>query len=240
MSHLRFGKSPINSPYLITKPDFVSCSQKSYVHNYNLIAGMKKGGTFLLNTDQTDEELSRELPASYKRYIAENEINFYTVNAVKIAGELGLGGRFNMVMQSAFFKLADIIPIDEAVKYLKDAVEKSYGKKGPQIVEMNYGAIDKGIEALHKVEVPADWKNAQDEEVAKKNVPEFISDIQEVMNRQEGEILPVSKLEQFADGTFPLGGSAYEKRGTAIKVPCWDKDKCIGCNQCSFVCPTQL
>ncbi len=237
MSHLRFGKSPINSPYLITKPDFVSCSQKSYVHNYNLIAGMKRGGTFLLNTDQTDEELSRELPASYKRYIAENDIKFYTVNAVKIAGELGLGGRFNMVMQSAFFKLADIIPIDEAVKYLKDAVEKSYGKKGPQIVEMNCGAIDKGIEALHQVQVPADWKNAQDEPKVERNVPKFISDIQEVMNRQEGEILPVSTFMDAADGTFPLGGSAYEKRGTAIKVPCWDKDKCIGCNQCSFVCP---
>jgi len=237
MSHLRFGKSPITSPYLITKPDFVSCSQKSYVNSYNLIAGMKRGGTFLLNTDWTDEELGKELPACMKRYIAENEINFYTVNAVKIAGELGLGGRFNMVMQSAFFKLADIIPIDEAVKYLKDAVEKSYGKKGPQIVEMNCGAIDQGIQALHKVEVPADWKDAKDPAPVERDVPEFIHEIQEVMNRQEGEVLPVSKLEQFADGTFPLGGSAYEKRGTAIKVPSWDKDKCIGCNQCSFVCP---
>ena len=237
MSHLRFGKSPITSPYLITKPDFVSCSQKSYVNHYNLIAGMKRGGTFLLNTDWTDEELGQNLPAYMKRYIAENEINVYTVNAVKIAGELGLGGRFNMVMQSAFFKLANIIPIDEAVKYLKDAVEKSYGKKGPQIVEMNCGAIDKGIDALHKVEVPADWKNAKDVEEVKRDVPKFISDIQEVMNRQEGECLPVSTFKDMADGTFPLGGSAYEKRGTAIKVPKWDKEKCIGCNQCSFVCP---
>ncbi len=239
MSHLRFGKSPINSPYLITKPDFVSCSQKSYVHNYNLIAGMKKGGTFLLNTDWSDEKLGKKLPAYMKRYIAENDINVYTVNAVKIAGELGLGGRFNMVMQAAFFKLANIIPLDEAVKYLKDAVEKSYGKKGPQIVEMNCGAIDKGIEALHKVDISG-WDidaKGEKESSSAQDVPKFISEIQEVMNRQEGEILPVSKLQRFVDGTFPLGGSAYEKRGTAIKVPCWDKDKCIGCNQCSFVCP---
>ena len=239
MSHLRFGKSPINSPYLITKPDFVSCSQKSYVHNYNLIAGMKRGGTFLLNTDWSDEKLGKKLPSYMKKYIAENDINVYTVNAVKIAGELGLGGRFNMVMQAAFFKLANIIPIDEAVKYLKDAVEKSYGKKGPQIVEMNCGAIDKGIEALHKVDISSWDINALGEKESSKaqDVPAFISEIQEVMNRQEGEVLPVSKLEQFADGTFPLGGAAYEKRGTAIKVPEWDKSKCIGCNQCSFVCP---
>ena len=239
MSHLRFGKSPINSPYLITKPDFVSCSQKSYVHNYNLIAGMKRGGTFLLNTDWSDEKLGKKLPSYMKKYIAENDINVYTVNAVKIAGELGLGGRFNMVMQAAFFKLANIIPIDEAVKYLKDAVEKSYGKKGPQIVEMNCGAIDKGIEALHKVDISGWDINALGEKESSKaqDVPAFISEIQEVMNRQEGEVLPVSKLEQFADGTFPLGGAAYEKRGTAIKVPEWDKSKCIGCNQCSFVCP---
>ncbi|MBQ9442163.1 MAG: pyruvate:ferredoxin (flavodoxin) oxidoreductase [Selenomonadaceae bacterium] len=239
MSHLRFGKSPITSPYLITKPDFVSCSQKSYVHHYNLIAGMKKGGTFLLNTDWSDEKLGRKLPSYMKKYIAENEINVYTVNAVKIAGELGLGGRFNMVMQAAFFKLANIIPIDEAVKYLKDAVEKSYGKKGPQIVEMNCGAIDRGIEALHKVDISGWDINAKGERegLSSENLPKFISEIQNVMNRQEGEILPVSKVEQFADGTFPLGGSAYEKRGTAIKVPAWDKSKCIGCNQCSFVCP---
>ncbi len=237
MSHLRFGKSPITSPYLITRPDFVSCSQKSYVHHYNLIAGLKPHGTFLLNTNWSDEKLAWKLPAYMKRYIAENDINVYTVNAVQIAGDLGLGGRFNMVMQAAFFKLANIIPIDEAVKYLKDAVEKSYGKKGPQIVEMNCNAIDKGIAAIHKVEIPADWKDAQDAPKDKGNVPEFISDIQEVMNRQEGEVLPVSKFVELADGTFPLGGAAYEKRGTAINVPKWDKSKCIGCNQCSFVCP---
>ena len=239
MSHLRFGKSPITSPYLVTKSDFVSCSQKSYVHHYNLIAGLKPNGIFLLNTDWSDEKLGRKLKPYMKRYIKENNINVYTVNAVKIAGDLGLGGRFNMVMQAAFFKLANIIPIDDAVKYLKDAVEKTYGKKGPQIVEMNCGAIDQGIAALHKVDTSG-W-DVDDESLNRKteqiNPPEFITDIQNVMNRQEGEILPVSKFTAQADGTFPLGGTAYEKRGTAIKVPSWDKSKCIGCNQCSFVCP---
>ena len=239
MSHLRFGKSPITSAYLITKPDFVSCSQKSYVHHYNLIAGMKRGGTFLLNTDWSDEKLGKKLKPSMKRYIVDNEINVYTVNAVKIAGELGLGGRFNMVMQAAFFKLANIIPIDEAVKYLKDAVEKSYGAKGQNIVDMNCGAIDQGIAALHKVNLST-W-DIDDESMNQKSQqvdpPEFITEIQNVMNSQEGDGLAVSKFVELADGTFPVGGTAYEKRGTAIKVPAWDKDKCIGCNQCSFVCP---
>ncbi|MBR4903952.1 MAG: pyruvate:ferredoxin (flavodoxin) oxidoreductase [Selenomonadaceae bacterium] len=239
MSHLRFGKLPITSPYLITKPDFVSCSQKSYVHHYNLIAGLKPNGTFLLNTDWSDEKLGKKLQPYMKRYIKENNINVYTVNAVKIAGELGLGGRFNMVMQAAFFKLANIIPIDEAVKYLKDAVEKSYGSKGQNIVDMNCGAIDKGIEALHKVDTST-W-DVEDTSMNHKsqqvNPPAFISELQNVMNRQEGDNLAVSKFVELADGTFPVGGTAYEKRGTAIKVPAWNKDKCIGCNQCSFVCP---
>ena len=239
MSHLRFGKSPITSPYLVTKSDFVSCSQKSYVHHYNLIAGLKPNGTFLLNTNWSDEKLGHKLKPYMKRYIIENNINVYTVNAVKIAGDLGLGGRFNMVMQAAFFKLANIIPIDDAVKYLKDAVEKSYGKKGPQIVEMNCGAIDQGIAALHKVDTSI-W-DIDDESMNQKtqqvDPPEFITEIQNVMNRQEGEVLPVSKFVEHADGTFPVGGAAFEKRGTAIKVPEWDETKCIGCNQCSFVCP---
>ena len=239
MSHLRFGKLPITSAYLITKPDFVSCSQKSYVHHYNLIAGLKRGGTFLLNTDWSDEKLGKKLKPAMKRYIIDNDIQVYTVNAVKIAGELGLGGRFNMVMQAAFFKLAGIIPLDEAVKYLKDAVEKSYGSKGQNIVDMNCGAIDQGIAALHKVDIST-WDvddtsmNQQPQQV---DPPEFITEIQNVMNRQEGDVLPVSKFVELADGTFPVGGTAYEKRGTAIKVPAWDKSKCIGCNQCSFVCP---
>ncbi len=239
MSHLRFGEKPITSPYLITKPDFVSCSQKSYVHHYNLIAGMKRGGTFLLNTDWSDEKLGHKLKPSMKRYIVDNDIQVYTVNAVKIAGDLGLGGRFNMVMQAAFFKLANIIPIDEAVKYLKDAVEKSYGSKGQNIVDMNCGAIDQGIAALHKVDIST-WDvddTSMNQKSQQVNPPEFISEVQNVMNRQEGDELAVSKFVRLADGTFPVGGTAYEKRGTAIKVPVWDKSKCIGCNQCSFVCP---
>ena len=239
MSHLRFGKLPITSPYLITKPDFVSCSQKSYVHHYNLIAGMKRGGTFLLNTDWSDEKLGKKLKPSMKRYIIDNDIQVYTVNAVKIAGELGLGGRFNMVMQAAFFKLANIIPIDEAVKYLKAAVEKSYGSKGQNIVDMNCGAIDQGIAALHKVDLST-WDvddSSMNRGLQQVDPPEFITELQNVMNRQEGDNLAVSKFVKLADGTFPVGGSAYEKRGTAIKVPAWDKSKCIGCNQCSFVCP---
>ena len=237
MSHLRFGKQPINSPYLINNANFISCSQQSYVFQYDLLAGIKDGGTFLLNTEWSDEELGHHLPAYMKRCIAQKHIKFYTVNAVGIARELGLGGRFNMVMQSAFFKLADIIPIEKAEAYLKEAVVASYGKKGQNIVDMNNGAIDKGIEMLHEVKVPADWANAADEKAAKKDVPAFIRDLQEVMNRQEGDGLKVSAFKGMEDGTFPVGGSAYEKRGTAINVPVWQADKCIGCNQCSFVCP---
>jgi len=238
MSHLRFGKQPITSPYLINNADFISCSQQSYVYKYDLLAGLKKGGKFLLNTVWSDADLDKHLPAAMKRYIAKNEIEFYTVNAVDIAKELGLGGRFNMVMQSAFFKIAAIIPLETAVGYLKDAVVKSYGKKGEKVVNMNNGAIDKGIEALHKVDVPASWADAADDAVEKKDVPAFITEIQEVMNRQEGDKLPVSKFtEDMVDGTFPVGGAAFEKRGTAINVPVWNTDKCIGCNQCSYVCP---
>ena len=237
MSHLRFGKSPIRSPYLVTNANFISCSQQSYVTKYDLLAGLKKGGTFLLNTIWSDEELSQHLPAAMKRYIAKNDINFYTVNAVEIARGLGLGGRFNMVMQAGFFKLADIIPIDTAVKYLKDAVVTAYGRKGEKVVNMNHGAIDQGNASLHKVNVPADWADAKDEVKESGNKPAFITEIQEVMNRQEGDKLTVSQFAPMADGTFPLGGAAYEKRGTAISVPAWDSTKCIGCNKCSFVCP---
>ena len=238
MSHLRFGKSPINSPYLINNANFISCSQQSYVTKYDLLAGLKRGGKFLLNTVWNEEDLSKHLPAYMKRYIAKNDIEFYTVNAVDIAKELGLGGRFNMVMQSAFFKLANIIPLETAVKYLKDAVVASYGNKGQKIVDMNNGAIDKGIEALHRVNVPADWANAEDEKEEAHEIPAFITGVQNVMNRQEGDRLKVSQFtEEMVDGTFPVGGAAYEKRGTAINVPVWNAEKCIGCNQCSYVCP---
>ncbi len=237
MSHLRFGKSPIKSPYLIHKADFISCSQQSYVTKYDLLAGLRKNGTFLLNTNWNEEELAHHLPAAMKRYLAKNEINFYVVNAVEIAQQLGLGGRFNMVMQSAFFKLANIIPIDTAVKYLKDAVVSSYGKKGQKIVDMNNGAIDKGIEAVVKVSVPASWAEAVDEETSAVVIPEFIKKIQNPMNRQEGDKLTVGELETVVDGTFPSGTAAYEKRGIAICVPEWQMENCIQCNQCSFVCP---
>ncbi len=238
MSHLRFGKSPINSPYLIHNANFISCSQQSYVTKYDLLAGLKKGGKFLLNTVWNEEDLSKHLPSYMKRYIARNNIEFYTVNAVDIAKELGLGGRFNMVMQSAFFKLANIIPIDTAVKYLKDAVAASYGSKGQNIVDMNNGAIDKGIDALHRVNVPLDWADAADEKTEAQDIPAFITDIQNIMNRQEGDHLKVSHFSaDMVDGTFPVGGSAYEKRGTAISVPVWNATKCIGCNKCSYVCP---
>ncbi|WP_196596316.1 pyruvate:ferredoxin (flavodoxin) oxidoreductase [Pectinatus frisingensis] len=238
MSHLRFGKLPIRSPYLINKANFISCSQESYVHKYDLLAGLKPGGTFLLNTHWTEEELSKNLPAYMKRYLAKNKINFYVVNAVKIAQELGLGGRFNMVMQSAFFKLTNIIPIEKAVGYLKDSIVKSYGKKGQNIVDMNNGAVDKGIEAVVKINVPANWANIPDEVKEEKSVPAFIKDILVPMNRQEGDKLPVSTFTKgMQDGTFPVGTAAYEKRGIAINVPEWIADNCIQCNQCSFVCP---
>ncbi|MDQ0204458.1 pyruvate:ferredoxin (flavodoxin) oxidoreductase [Pectinatus haikarae] len=238
MSHLRFGKLPIKSPYLINKANFISCSQESYVHKYDLLAGLKPGGSFLLNTHWTEENLSSELPAYMRRYIAKNNINFYVVNAVKIAQELGLGGRFNMVMQSAFFKLTNIIPIDKAVGYLKDAIVKSYGKKGQNIVDMNNGAVDKGIDAVVKINVPADWADAQDEKKEEKKVPAFVKDILIPMNRQEGDKLPVSAFSRgMQDGTFPNGTAAFEKRGIAINVPEWIMDNCIQCNQCAFVCP---
>ena len=237
VSHLRFGKKPIKSPYLINKADFVACHNQSYVYKYNVLDGLKKGGTFLLNTIWTPEELEEKLPASYKKFIAENNIQFYTLNAVKIAREIGLGGRINMIMQAGFFKLSNVIPVEDAIKYLKDAVVASYGKKGQDIVDMNHAAIDKGIEALVKIDVPASWAQAQEEAAAAVEVPEFISKIVNPMNRLEGDKLPVSAFIGMEDGTFPHGTAAYEKRGIAITVPEWQMDKCIQCNQCAYVCP---
>ncbi|WP_160678218.1 pyruvate:ferredoxin (flavodoxin) oxidoreductase [Clostridium sp. C8-1-8] len=239
VSHLRFGKKAIKSPYLINKADFVACHNQSYVYKYNVLDGLKKNGTFLLSTIWSPEELEEKLPASYKRYIASNNIKFYTLNAVKIAQEIGLGGRINMIMQSAFFKLADIIPVEDAIKYLKDAVVSSYGKKGQNVVDMNNAAIDKGVDSIVAIEVPASWANAVDAEVAEAKVkPEFVTKIVEPMNRQEGDSLPVSAfLGGMEDGTFENGTAAYEKRGIAINVPEWQADKCIQCNQCSYVCP---
>ena len=238
VSHLRFGKKAIKSPYLINKADFVSCSNQSYVHKYNVLDGLKPGSTFLLNTIWNQEDLEANLPGSYKRFIANNDIKFYTINAVAIAQEIGLGGRINMIMQSAFFKLANIIPLEDAIKYLKEAVVTSYGKKGQKVVDMNNAAIDKGVESLVKVEIPESWKNAQDEEVSEvKNATDFVKNIVVPMNRQEGDNLPVSTFIGMEDGTFEAGTAAFEKRGIAVNVPEWLQDKCIQCNQCSYVCP---
>ena len=238
VSHLRFGHTPIMAPYLINAADFVAVHNQSYVYNYDVTAGLKKGGTFLLNCTWTAEELEEHLPGQIKRYIAKNDIKFYIIDAVKIAQEIGLGGRINMIMQSAFFKLADIIPLADAVKYLKEAVEHSYGKKGQNIVDMNNAAIDQGINAITEVTVPAAWAEAEDSHKAEATGNKFIDEVLIPMNRLEGDKLPVSTfVEEHADGTFPSGTAAYEKRGIAINVPEWQIDTCIQCNQCAFVCP---
>ena len=237
MSHLRFGKEPIHAPYLIDEADYIACHNQSYVHQYDLLKGLKKGGIFVLNCLWDDKGLEENLPASMKRYIGENDIQFYTVNAVKIASEIGLGNRINMIMQAAFFKLANIIPEDEASKYLKEAVVKAYGKKGEKVINMNYAAIDRGFEAAVKVNVPESWKTIQETEEEEFEEPEFIRTILRPMSRQEGDSLPVSAFNGIEDGTFPSGSAAYEKRGIAINVPEWIPENCIQCNQCSFICP---
>lgn len=237
VSHLRFGKEPIRAPYLINAADFVAVHNQSYVDKYDVTAGLKKGGTFLLNCNWSAEELEKHLPGQIKRYIAKNDINFYIIDAVKIAQQIGLGGRINMIMQSAFFKLADIIPLEDAVKYLKEAVEHSYGLKGKDVVDMNNAAIDMGVNAVVKVDVPAAWADAADTEAAAKSGNDFIDNILVPMNRMEGDKLPVSTFKDHEDGTFPSGTAAYEKRGIAINVPEWQMEKCIQCNQCAFVCP---
>ncbi|MDF2672993.1 MAG: pyruvate:ferredoxin (flavodoxin) oxidoreductase [Clostridiales bacterium] len=237
ISHLRFGKKPIKSTYLINEADFIACHVQAYVHQYDVLKGLRDGGSFVLNCKWNTEELEANLPAAMKKYIVDHKINFYTINATDIAEEIGLGNRINMIMQSAFFKLANVIPIDEAVKYLKGAIVKSYGKKGEAIVNMNYKAVDKGIEALVKVEVPANWKSAEEAAAAETDAPAFIKKILVPMNRQEGDSLPVSAFVGIEDGTFPAGTAAYEKRGTAVNIPEWQIENCIQCNQCSFVCP---
>ena len=237
VSHLRFGHTPIMAPYLIDAADFVAVHNQSYVHKYDVTAGLKKGGTFLLNCNWSVADLDAQLPGQLKRYIAKNGIKFYIIDAVKIAQEIGLGGRINMIMQSAFFKLADIIPLADAVKYLKDAVEHSYGKKGQNIVDMNNAAIDKGIDAIVAVDVPAAWAEAGDAASETATGNEFVDKLLVPMNKLEGDKLPVSAFKDYADGTFPSGTAAYEKRGIAIDVPEWQMDTCIQCNQCAFVCP---
>jgi len=238
MSHLRFGKKPIKSTYLLDSADYIACHKPAYIHQYDVLEGLKDGGTFLLNCVWTPEELDEKLPAKMKKYLAEHNINFYIINAVDVAVKVGLGAtRINMVTQSAFFKLANVIDFDHAVELIKEAIKKTYGKKGDEIVKMNCDAVDGAIDALIKVEVPSSWKDAKDEEVKDDNRPEFITKIVDPVNAQAGNKLPVSTFVGMEDGTFEVGTSRYEKRGVAVNVPVWDIDKCIQCNQCSLVCP---
>ncbi|KEI99152.1 pyruvate-flavodoxin oxidoreductase [Clostridium botulinum A2B3 87] len=237
ISHLRFGKDKIKSPYLIYNADYIACHNKSFIYNFDVLKGLKKNGTFVLNCPWDEAELEEKLPASMKKYIAENNINFYIIDGISIAQNIGLGGRINMIMQSAFFKLANVIPVNEAVELLKNSVEKTYGKKGEKIVEMNKAAIDTGIDAVHKVNIPSSWKNAEVEPTSIKEEPDFIKKVQRPMSRHEGDELPVSAFNGMEDGTFPLGTTSYEKRGIAVMIPEWQIDKCIQCNQCSYICP---
>ena len=238
-SHLRFGKTPIRSPYLITKADFAACHNPSYVHKYDMVRNLKEGGTFLLNCPWDEAGLEQNLPASMKRALAEKHARFYTIDAIGIARKLGLGSRTNTVLQAAFFALTGVIPIDQAVAEMKDAIYKTYyKKKGQAVVDMNCASIDHGLNELHQVQIPESWLSAQDEPKAD-TAPAFIQDVVAVMNRQEGERLPVSAMVKYGleDGTWPAGTSQYEKRGAAVEVPAWDAAKCIQCNQCSLVCP---
>ena len=243
VSHLRFGKPAIKSTYLINKADFVACHNPSYVHKYDMISDINEGGTFLLNCGWTLDELEEKLPGQMKRAIAEKKINFYTIDGVKIAKEIGLGGRINTILQSAFFKLANIIPADDAIKYMKDAATASYGKKGEHIVKMNHDAIDRGAQDVVKVDYPASWANAQDTDLTVKaeggreDVLKYVNTIQNPINAFEGSKLPVSAFKDYVNGVLPLGSSAYEKRGIAIDVPNWNPENCIQCNFCSYVCP---
>ena len=237
VSHLRFGKHPIRSTYLLDEADFISCSKQSYVYSYDLVKGLKKGGTFLLNTIWSEEELEEHIPGKMKRYIADNDIKFYIINASKIAEEIGLGNRTNMVIQSAFFRLAKVLDLDLAKKLLKDSIDHTYGKKGDKVLEMNYAAVDAGINALVEVKVPESWKNAETEEVDQSSLPEFVSKVVIPMVKQEGNSLPVSTFVGIENGEFEAGTSAYEKRDIALHVPEWQIDNCIQCNQCAYVCP---
>ncbi len=242
ISHLRFGDKPIKSPYYINQADFVACHNPSYVvKGYKMVQDVKPGGIFMINCQWSDEELAANLNAAAKKYIADNNIQLYTINAIDKAAEIGMGKRTNTILQSAFFKLAKVMPIDEAIDFMKAAAKKSYGSKGDAIVEMNYKAIDAGVDALHKVEVPASWSNPEADAPAPELTgrPEVVKMVKELMipmALMDGDSLPVSAFKDIADGQFELGAAAYEKRGTAVNVPEWDPEKCIQCNSCSFVC----
>ena len=239
-SHLRFGDNPITSPYLVTTPDFVACHVPSYVDKYDVLKGLKKGGSFLLNSVHDAATTCATLPDAMKVYLAKNNINFYIINATKIAAELGLGNRTNTIMQSAFFKIANVIPFEKAVEEMKKAIQKSYGKKGEDIVNMNYAAVDAGGSAVEKVEVPAEWASIEvkaSEAAVDSSRPEFVQKVVDPINALKGDLLPVSAFLGREDGTWDNGTAAYEKRGIAVNVPEWQVDNCIQCNQCAYVCP---
>jgi pyruvate-ferredoxin/flavodoxin oxidoreductase len=242
ISHLRFGDNPIKSPYYINQADFVACHNPAYVtQGMKMVQDVKPGGVFMINCQWSDEELGHHLNAEAKKYIADNNIQLYTINAIDKAIEIGMGKRTNTILQSAFFKLADVMPIDKAIEYMKQAAKKSYSKKGDAVVEMNYKAIDAGVDAIHKVEVPASWKNPEPDKAAKdiQGRPEVVKLVKEMLDpisKMDGDSLPVSAFKGNADGQFVTGASAYEKRGTAVTVPEWDAQKCIQCNNCAFVC----
>ena len=244
MSHLRFGKSPIKSTYLIHQANFVACHNPSYVNKYNMVQELVDGGTFLLNCPWDMEGLEKHLPGQVKAYIADHNIKFYTIDGIKIGKEIGLGGRINTVLQSAFFKLASIIPEEEAIDLMKKAAKATYGRKGDKIVQMNYDAIDAGAKQVHEVEVPESWKSCQDEGLftpevkgGRADVVDFVKNIQAKVNAQEGNSLPVSAFKDYVDGSTPSGSSAYERRGIAVDIPVWKPENCIQCNRCAYVCP---
>nr|MCR5467515.1 pyruvate:ferredoxin (flavodoxin) oxidoreductase [Lachnospiraceae bacterium] len=242
ISHLRFGDSPIRSPYYINQADFVACHNPSYVtKGFKMVQDVKPGGVFMINCQWTDEELAHHLNAAAKKYIYDNNIQLYTINAIDKAIEIGMGKRTNTILQSAFFKLANVMPIEDAVDFMKQAAKKSYGKKGDAVVEMNYKAIDAGVDAVHKVEIPASWANPEADAPAKElqglpKVVKLVKDVMTPISIMDGDSLPVSAFAENPDGQFELGASAYEKRGTAVTVPEWDAEKCVQCNLCSFVC----
>jgi len=235
-SHLRFGNHPIRSTYLVTTPDFVACHVQAYLKLYDVTKGLKKNGTFLLNTVWNEEEIKENLPNKVKRYLAKNNINFYIINATNIAQEIGLGNRTNTILQSAFFKISNVIPYELAVEKMKEMINKSYGKKGEEIVKKNYAAVDRGTEFI-KIEVPTEWAILPNDEEIEDNVPEFIKKVVRPMNAQAGDDLPVSVFKGREDGTWEPGTSKYEKRGVAAMVPLWNPANCIQCNECAFVCP---
>ena len=236
-SHLRFSDRPVRSSYYVKNADFVACHNATYIEKFDIVSEIRQGGTFLLNCPWQGEELSRHLCAKVKREIAQKNIRFYTIDAVKIASELGLGNHFNMVLQSAFFHLMPVIPVSEAIGYMKDAAAKTYFAKGDEVVQKNLSAIDAGKEGLVCVNVPEDWKNAADEPLPERNVPEVVTRILDPINMQKGDDLPVSSFEKYVDGVMDMGLTAFEKRGIATRVPVWDPAKCLQCNKCSYVCP---